>query len=184
MPSYLQSAKTATVIALFTLAAGAAHAQGSISGTINSSITLESACSIDGAAGPEGVDFGSLDFDSHPALFDKADAQVAGGGGGGGGITVLCSPGVLATFTLEGSENDGKGSQGTHAMSDGEGAYVGYSLYSDASYSELIGLEDSVTVGPFDNEAITLELYGRAFGNPGLLPAGTYTDILQVKLAW
>lgn len=180
MPSYRQSAKIGAAIALFTLAAGAAHAQ-SISGTIDSSITLVSACSIGGNASPTGVDFGSLEFGTHSALFDQVDAQVAGGSG----ISVLCSPGVTATFTLQGGSNDGKASPGIHAMSNSEDAYyVGYSLYSDASYSDPIELAGTVTVGPFSNEAITLDLYGRAFGAPGLLPADTYTDTLSVKLEW
>ena|SRR5690554_5146705 len=182
MPSYRQSAKIGAAITLFTLAVGAAHAQQSISGTIISSITLEPACSIDGNAGPTGgVNFGSLEFGSHSALFDQVDAQVAGSDG----ITVLCSPGVEATFKLLRGLNDGNGSQGTHAMSHDEAdAYVGYSLYRDTGYSDPIGLEETVTVGPFTDEAITLELYGRAFGDPGLLPAGTYTDTLSVELAW
>ncbi|MGO3003418.1 MAG: hypothetical protein ACTIIR_01390, partial [Halomonas sp.] len=32
--------------------------------------------------------------------------------------------------------------------------------------------------------AQTISLYGRAFGSPGNLPAGTYEDTLQVQLAW
>lgn len=179
MPSYRQSAKIGAAIALFTLAAGAAHAQ-SISGTIDSSITLVSACSIDGNASPTGVDFGSLEFGTHSALFDQVDAQVAGVSG----ISVLCSPGVNATFTLQSGSNDGQASPGIHAMSNSEDAYVSYSLYSDAGYSELIELGEPVAVGPFTDGTITLDLYGRAFGDPGLLPAGTYTDTLAVELSW
>lgn len=183
MPSYRQSAKIGAAITLFTLAAGAAHAQ-SISGTIDSSITLVSACSIDGNASSTGVDFGSLEFGTRSALFGEADAQVADGSG----ISVLCSPGVTATFTLLNGSHDGEvsGEGSIHAMQHETqpAAYIGYTLYTDDARTTELPPTGTIELAEFEGGPITLDLYGRAFGNPGQLPAGYYEDTLQVQLTW
>jgi len=176
--------RSAGLTAAITFLASGAALAGSISGTIDSSITLVEACSIDGAENATGVDFGSLEFGSPSALFTQADAQVVDSGGSG--VTVLCSPGVNATFTLKSGLHDSKGNQGVHAMkiADPGTAYVGYSLYSDAARTAQLALNGTIDVGPFVDQPISLDLYGRAFGDPGKLPAGTYNDTLNVELTW
>jgi spore coat protein U-like protein len=169
---------TATVAALACLPS-LANAQ-TVSGTIDASITLETACSIDGEEGAA-VDFGELAFGTHSALFDQADAQVAGAGG----ITVLCSPGVTPTFTLLNGAHDGDAAPATHAMQDtAEAAFVGYTLYTDTARTDELALNGTIVLDEFTSGPQSIELYGRAFGDPGNLPAGTYEDTLQVQLTW
>ncbi|MFC7367446.1 MULTISPECIES: spore coat U domain-containing protein [Vreelandella] len=152
----------------------------SLSGTIDASITLEAGCSIDGEDGTA-VDFGELAFGTHSALFDQADAQVAGAGG----ITVLCSPGVAPTFTLLNGAHDGDAAPAIHAMQDTtEPAFVGYTLYTDTARTETLALNGTIVLDEFTNGPQSIDLYGRAFGDPGNLPAGTYEDTLQVQLTW
>lgn len=154
--------------------------QAQVSGTIDASITLEAACSVDGEEG-SGVDFGSLAFGSHSALFGQADAQVAGAGG----ITVLCSPGVTPTFTLLSGLHDGEVAPAIHAMEDTDAtSYVGYTLYTDETRTDVLDINGTIVLDAFSNDPQTIALYGRAFGDPGNLPAGTYTDTLQVELTW
>ncbi|MGS2743104.1 Csu type fimbrial protein [Halomonas sp. LS-001] len=155
--------------------------QAQVSGTIDASITLEAACAVDGAEG-SAVDFGNLAFGTHSALFDEADAQVAGAGG----ISVLCSPGVTPTFTLLNGANDGDAAAATHAMEEvnSGGSFVGYTLYSNAGRTDALALNDTIVLDEFASAPQSINLYGRAFGDPGNLSAGTYEDTLQVQLTW
>ncbi|MGO2009697.1 Csu type fimbrial protein [Vreelandella alkaliphila] len=153
-----------------------------VSGTIDASITLEAACSVDGAEGAA-VDFGNLAFGTHSALFDEADAQVAGTGG----ISVLCSPGVTPTFTLLSGLHDNQASPAVHAMQDTAAtAFVGYTLYTDVARTTELALNGEIVLSEFTSGSgsQSIDLYGRAFGDPGNLPAGTYEDTLNVELSW
>ncbi|WP_457942059.1 Csu type fimbrial protein [Vreelandella alkaliphila] len=177
--NYSRVTGLSTVIAALTFSHSTLEAQ-TVSGTIDASITLEDACSVDGEEGAA-VDFGSLAFGTHSALFDQADAQVAGAGG----ISVLCSPGVVPTFTLLGGLYDNQASPAVHAMQDTAAtALVGYTLYTDATRADALAINDTITLSAFANTPQTIELYGRAFGDPGNLPAGTYEDTLNVELSW
>ncbi|MGO3670032.1 MAG: Csu type fimbrial protein [Vreelandella alkaliphila] len=176
-----RTASLGTLAATLFVASSLAQAQ-SVTGTIDASITLEAACSVGGTEGT-GVDFGSLAFGSHSALFDQVNAEIAGGNG----ITILCSPGVTPTFTLLEGANDGQAAPAIHAMEntpDGN-TFVGYTLYTNASRTDPLALSGTIDLDPFtDDTTQSIALYGRAFGNPGNLPAGTYEDILQVQLTW
>ncbi|MFU1520108.1 spore coat U domain-containing protein [Vreelandella alkaliphila] len=177
--SYSRITGLSTVIAALTFSNSTLEAQ-TVSGTIDASITLEDACSVNGEEGAA-VDFGSLAFGTHSALFDQADAQVAGGGG----ITVLCSPGVTPTFTLLSGLHDNQASPATHAMQDTAAtAFVGYTLYTDTARTEALAVNDTIILSAFASNPQTIDLYGRAFGDPGNLPAGTYEDTLNVELSW
>ncbi|UTA78603.1 hypothetical protein J4377_11555 [Halomonas sp. XH26] len=70
--SYSRITGLSTVIAALTFSNSTLEAQ-TVSGTIDASITLEDACSVNGEEGAA-VDFGSLAFGTHSALFDQADA--------------------------------------------------------------------------------------------------------------
>lgn len=129
------------------------------------------------------MDFGSLTFGTESALFNQVDAQVAGAGG----ITVLCSNGVTPTFTLLNGVNDGEVASGTHAMELSTGGeFIGYTLYTDEALSTPLTLNGDIALSEFTGSAETqsIELYGRAFGDAGSLPAGEYTDTLSVQLTW
>ena len=177
--SYSRITGLSTVIAALTFSSAPLEAQ-TVTGTIDASITLEDACSINNEEG-SAVDFGSLAFGTHSALFDESDAQVAGAGG----ISVLCSPGVAPTFTLLSGLHDNQASPAVHAMQDtAETAFVGYTLYTDSARTTALAVNDTIVLSAFASTPQTIDLYGRAFGDPGNLPAGTYEDTLNVELSW
>lgn len=62
--------KTLLVLAsgALALAGHSAHAVTS-SGTINATLTLTNGCLINGSPNQSGINFGSLDFGTHPATF-------------------------------------------------------------------------------------------------------------------
>jgi spore coat protein U-like protein len=169
----------------FTLACllAASPAQADITGTVDATITLEAGCIINGQThddGASGADFGTLDFGTHNTLFGQADGQVLNGSGA---ITIQCSPGITPILSFEAGENDGDGAgAGLHAMAhmSASGQFVTYNLYSDAGRSVLIPVGGDVVLSS-SGAAQTVNVYGRAFGEAGLLP-GSYSDTITVLL--
>jgi spore coat protein U-like protein len=182
MPTQVSTQKKRVLALATLLAAGlssAALQAATVTGSIDSTITLEAACEVNADTGTTGVDFGSIDFGTHSTLFTEADAQVLSSGTA---IEVLCSPGVSPTFTITSGVNDANSGSANHAMSNGT-LYVPYSLYTDAGRNDELALSTAFPLpGTADGtNPQTLELYARAFGQDGLT-TDTYTDILSVQL--
>lgn len=68
-------------------------------------------------------------------------------------------------------------------MSDGNSNYVPYDLYSDSGHNTLVAINGTVAAGPSSGAAQTINLYGKAMGKAGL-PAGTYSDVINVSLTF
>ncbi|MNG01326.1 Spore Coat Protein U domain protein [compost metagenome] len=62
-------------------------------------------------------------------------------------------------------------------------ARVAYQLFRDAGFSQSLGINQSVAVTYSDPSAIKLPVFARA-QLPGNLPAGSYTDVVQVVLSF
>ena len=160
---------------------GIAHAD--ITGTIDATITLTTACQINGQVtnnAVTGVDFGTLDFGSQSTLFTTADAQVTNGAAG---IAIQCSNGVPAEIFFQAGQNDTLGNgAGDRAMAHVSvtGQYVSYSLYSNAGRTTVIPVGGSIALAS-DGTLQTVNVYGRAFGEAGLVP-GVYNDVVTVVL--
>src|SRR5262245_40611002 len=113
-----------------------AHAQWS--GTLDATLTLTTACTIVGGSGTSGLDFGTLDFGSHPATFSGIlTTQATGGASVAGNTQILCSPDVTSvTIAVDGGGNAGQGSSigvGSRALNVGTD-YMPYEVYSTSGY--------------------------------------------------
>ncbi|BDM23876.1 spore coat U domain-containing protein [Pseudomonas sp. NPDC089428] len=160
----------------------AAHAQAAtVTGTISSTLTLTSACQVNGASGTTGLNFGNLNFGSTDALFTTANAQVLGGGGGA--MSILCSAGTVPAIRVRAGSHDGQSTGGTRALADGAGNFVPYDFYTDAGRTTLLAIDGTITLPTSTGVAQTVNLYGQARGKAGL-PAGTYTDTVAVELSF
>jgi spore coat protein U-like protein len=164
---------------------GSAAAQTSITGTIGVTLTLTSACSINGTILTTGssANFGTLDFGTATTLFTQQDAQVLAGASGG--ISLTCSPGISPELTIASGSNDANASGGhLHALVFGS-SYVPYDLYSDSSRSTVIQNNAAVALTA-SSTTYTTNLYARVFGvgTASTLPAGNYTDTLNVTLSF
>lgn len=51
------------------------------SGTIGATLTLTNGCLINGSPTQNGINFGTLDFGTHPATFSTLTTQLAGASG-------------------------------------------------------------------------------------------------------
>jgi spore coat protein U-like protein len=60
---------------------------------------------------------------------------------------------------------------------------VPYQLFSDAAFSESLGIGQSVAVAYSDANNIRLPIYAQV-QLPGDQPGGIYSDVLQVQLSW
>lgn len=160
-----------------------APARADITGTIDATITLEAGCIVNGQNlddGATGADFGTVDFGTQNTLFTTADAEVLNGGGA---LSIQCSPGIAPTLSFEAGQNDGEGAgAGVHAMAHAStpGQFVTYNLYSDAGRTTLIPVGGGIALAS-SGAVQTVNVYGRAFGEAGLVP-GLYGDTVTVVL--
>ena len=164
-------------------ALAAAPARADITGTIDATITLEAGCIINGQNlddGASGADFGTLDFGTENTLFTQSDGEVLNGGGA---LSIQCSPGISPTLSFEAGENDGEGAgAGLRAMahSTAPAQFVTYNLYSDLGRTAILPIGGDIALAS-SGAVQTVNIYGRAFGEAGLVP-GTYSDIITVLL--
>ena len=152
-----------------------------VTGSINSTLTLISACQVNDSSGTSGLNFGALNFGTQDALFVTANAQVLGGGGGA--MSILCSAGTVPVVKVRAGLHDGQSSGGTRALADGSGNFVPYDLYTDTGRTTLLAIDGTITLPTSTGVAQTVNLYGKAVGKAGL-PAGVYSDTISVELSF
>lgn len=118
--------------------------------------------------------YGALNFGTFSALATgTATAQLPGSS-----VKLQCTPGVTLNMQVDGGQNPGA----TRNLKAG-GSLLAYQLYRDAGFSQSLGIGQSVTVAYTDSNSISLPIYGR-LSLPGNLPAGSYSDVVQVQLTW
>ncbi|MBJ9976406.1 spore coat protein U domain-containing protein [Pseudomonas sp. S75] len=120
---------------------------------------------------------GVLDFGTRSAL-STATVSAAPGGTR---LALQCTPGVALTMSLDGGRNSDAGLR--HLQRNGGSQRVAYQLYADAGFTTLLGIGASVPLVYGDPTAIALPIHGRS-QLPGNVPAGLYTDVVQVTLSW
>ncbi|WP_454885513.1 Csu type fimbrial protein [Sphingomonas oryzagri] len=176
----VSGALIATVTAA-ALGTAPAQAAGSSTGTIAVSLNVTAACAVNGATSIAANlgQVGSIAFADQPGLFGNTDASMVATGGGSG-LSVLCSPGSTPTFTVGSGAND---ASGVHYMASGSNK-LAYHLYSDSGRTTEIGIGQPVSLGTATSTAFNVPIYGRVSSNGAVLAAGTYTDTVQVTLAW
>lgn len=118
--------------------------------------------------------YGALNFGTFSALATStATAQLPGSS-----VKLQCTPGVTLNMQVDGGQNPGT----SRNMKAGN-SLLAYQLYRDAGFSQSLGIGQSVTVPYSDSNSISLPIYGR-LSLPGNVPAGSYSDVVQVQLTW
>ncbi len=165
---------------------------GATSGQLDARMVLQSSCSVSGAGGGNsGINMGTLDFRTQASTFTGIVTATVGDGAGGSGPTqIICSSDVTTlNVTVSAGNNPGQGTSvgvGSRAMAFGS-ARLPYEVYSDAAMTTpyptgatAVGVTLPGTGAPFG-----LPVYGRINKtSANALPAGTYSDALQVLLSW
>jgi spore coat protein U-like protein len=172
---------THCILAGLGLALASQAQAATVTGNITSTLTLISACQVNGSSASSGLNFGALDFGTQDALFGTANAQVLGGSGGA--MSILCSAGTIPAIRVRAGTNDGQSSGGTRALADGAGNFVPYDFYTDTGRTQVLAIDGTITLPTSTGVAQTVNLYGQARGKAGL-PAGVYTDTVAVELTF
>ncbi|MGF6391986.1 Csu type fimbrial protein [Pseudomonas plecoglossicida] len=121
--------------------------------------------------------YGVLDYGTQSAL----STGLLGTSLGGSTVTFQCTPGVSLSMSLDGGQNSASGTR--YLKRSGGTQVLAYQLYRDAAYTQTLGIGQSVVVSYSDPTAIKLPVYGRT-QLTGSVPAGTYTDVVQVTVTW
>ncbi|MFK8328820.1 spore coat U domain-containing protein [Pseudomonas sp. BJa5] len=141
--------------------------------TFQVSATVTAGCLVVGGVST----WGTLDFGSHSALSTGNVSTALGGTT----VTLQCTPGVSLSMRLNGGQNS---AAGLRNLKRGSGtALVAYQLFADAGLSQVLGIDQNVAVAYGDATAIKLPVYARA-QLTGNLPAGSYTDVVQVVVSF
>jgi len=135
------------------------------------SATVVAGCLVVGGVS----NYGNLNFGTYSAL-STSTVQVALSSG----VQLQCTPGVTLNMSVDGGQYN---SSGRHMQLNSGSARVAYQLFSDAGFSQSLGIGQSVAVAYSDANNISLPIYGQVqlLGNQ---PGGTYSDVLQVQLSW
>lgn len=163
------------------------------SGTVGATLTLTNGCLINGSPSQNGINFGTLDFGTHPATFSELTTQLTGASGGNS-FGIQCT---TTDYTVQITGNTNASAPGTVIGTPGTPARylvnaanttqgVAYSLYSDSGFNNVISNNTPIpkvsTTAGVDNNT----LYGRiqGGGNSVTVVPGTYTDTINVSVIY
>lgn len=163
-------------LGLLAVLPGRLHAQ-----TFTVQATVVEGCALVGSNQTSGLDFGTMDFGSMPAVL--AGVVPAMALTGGSPTRVWCTPGVQLQMAIDAGIHE-SGGQRFLARAGGGSAAVPYGLYADSSHATPIPAAQQVPISvPLDG-FVDLPVYGLAsLPGGGLLP-GQYGDVLHVTLSW
>jgi len=174
------------------MAAGNSQAVTS-SGTIGATLTLTNGCLINGSPTQDGINFGTLDFGTHPATFSTLTTQLTGASGGNT-FTIQCT---TASYTVAITGNTNSTAPGTVVGTPGTPARylvntsntsqgVAYSLFSDGGFNNIIANNAPLPVTSTAGGVDSYTLYGRitVVGNSVTVVPGTYTDTINVIVTY
>lgn len=157
----------AAVTALLPLPLGAV-----LTSTFQVSASIIAGCLVVGGAST----YGNLNFGSASALSSSALTAALSGTT----VTLQCTPGVSLNMAIDGGQNN---NGARNLKRSGGPQLLSYQLFSDAGFSQALGIGQAVAVSYSDPTAIKLPVYARTQPS-GVLAAGSYTDVLQVTLSW
>lgn len=169
------------VLTLFFFSAPAFSA-GELQGQLNIQITIDSGCTVtNGSASGSGNTFGSLSFGDYNDLNNLIDGRSLGNAGGSS-FGLQCTQNTPYTIALNAGQN---ASGGQRRMNSG-GVLIDYNLYQDAGRTQSWGdggATGNVLSGTGTGNDEEVVVYGRVPAQTTPV-AGTYTDTVQVTIAW
>ena len=180
--------KTLVVTGLAMILGSSAASAQQISGTLGAELTLTRACAINGSTVATGVNFGTLDFGTHPAIF--TGVLTAQANTGLSATQILCSADVTSlSVTIDSGLHAGQGStigDGPRALRLGATTgYVPYEVYSTSGFTTPYPTNATgipITISPV-GVPFALPVYGRINKTSATgLTAGSYVDTLTVVI--
>ncbi len=152
------------------------------SGVLQVTARIESGCRVVGQlAQTQTLEFGSLDFGSHPSIFT---VPLSAKSQGPAGTLQLTCIGIASVSVSVGTGLHASGNQRYLASGPDR---VAYDLYADAELSLPFdnGTSRSIAISPDASAAtVDLSIYGRIQPVSGGHAAGSYEDQVQIVVAW
>jgi spore coat protein U-like protein len=93
---------------------------------------------------------------------------------------IACTKGAIVTITLNNGMYSGNATVTTRAMSDGNGHYLSYELYSDPSRSSIWNLANTIGYNPTSSAPLSKTVYGRIPAGQNQA-AGNYIDTVIIS---
>lgn len=163
-------------------------------GTIAATLTLTNGCLINGSPSQNGINFGTLDFGSHPATFDTLSAQLTGASSGNT-FGIQCTSGSSYTVQVTGNTNSTEpssvtgtvGAPARYLLNTADTSQgVAYSLYSDSGFNTIVVNDAPLPIASTTAGVDNYTLYGRiqGGGNSVSVAPGTYTDTINVSVIY
>ncbi len=156
------------LLAVAVLVPGMAAAEVSAAPTADIQVSAE----IVGGCEVASSQWGTLDYgtrsalDAEPAVTSLASA-----------VQIRCTPGLALSMRVDG------GLHGRHLQREGGSERIPYQLFTDASRTALLPVDQSVAVPLGMAGGVTLPIHAE-LSVPAQMPAGIYRDVLQVQLIW
>ncbi|UQY33076.1 spore coat U domain-containing protein [Pseudomonas fulva] len=156
------------------------QAAGTVTGQLGIQLVITDGCTV--GNGSAGGTFGTIDFGSVAAITTTLEAQSVGSGGGGS-FSVTCNTGTDFSVTLDSGAN----AAGTQRnMTNGTDS-IAYNLFQDPGRTTpwgdgSNGGDTLATTGT--GVAQELVVYGQVPPRTQVPSVGTYTDTVQVTVAW
>ncbi|MBN3787164.1 spore coat U domain-containing protein [Burkholderia sp. Ac-20353] len=145
--------------------------------TFTVSAQIVAGCGVVGGGSGTGLDFGTLDFGTHPAIATgQANATT-----GGSALQIECSPGTTLKMTVDGGIHPTLGNTQRNLANAGS-RLIAYRLYADASRTNALAVGQAVSIAV--SGTVSLPIYGALTLPGGNTPAGTYIDTAQVTLSY
>lgn len=162
-------------------------------GTVNATLTLTNGCLINGDPTTGNANFGTLDFGTHPATFDTLSATLTGATGDG--IRIRCTDGATFSVQVTGSNPAPANVYGAETsgarylvLTSDASQGIAYTLYNDAALTVPINNNTNLTPSGIRDpvNGSIFPVYGRVTqgGNSISVPAGTYSDIINIQVVY
>ncbi|MDV0391867.1 SCPU domain-containing protein [Enterobacter roggenkampii] len=150
------------------------------SGTIGATLTLTNGCLINGSPTQNGINFGTLDFGTHPATFSTLTTQLTGASGGNT-FTIQCT---TASYTVAITGNTNSTAPGTVVGTPGTPAR--YLVNTASGFNSVIANNTALPIASTAGGVDSYTLYGRITGggNSVTVVPGTYTDTINVSVTY
>lgn len=123
-------------------------------------------CAVDSS------DYGRVDYGSVPSTSGSTLSTALSSM-----LRLQCTPGVALLMKVDG------GKYGRKLQREGGSEQIAYQLFTNAAMTSSLGIGQAISVPYTDATNISLPIYGQV-RLPGNMPAGTYSDVLQIELSW
>lgn len=151
-------------------------------GTLQVSAQILSGCRVVGQRmQTTGIDFGTVDFGSHPSIF--VAPLTARSQGPLGTLQLTCIGIVSASVSI----SAGMHAQGNQRQLASGVNRVPYDLYADGSFNVpfTAAAERTLVVSPTGSVAtVDLTIYAKVHSTPGGYATGSYQDNVQITVSW